>query len=421
MSSVARYTQDARDAFSQNRGSDGKQRVAELKAAVDLLHSLVHNSSKPSSLPLSPISSLSGMSESAGPNIAGTVPQLRPPGEDVSRKRCASAQGGDEDRALKSFKREPKDEPVNMTMGPGVSVPASSTAFSSALSNQAALSIPLAHSAVLTQSLAPPLLHSQTFPGSIHTLGQQHVRPTASAFASPSSSRSESSATSNVNSPNAPLAYQLALLQQQQQQHAAVHAHGLSLSHAAQRASGISPGLSAAPGPAIQNGTPAMQPPPSSQTMWADTDVLAMLGNINQSVPQGQPLYHQFSPSARQSRRSSYSDSYPFAFDLTSSQSQPPPTIQLKPNVEDPHPERPSTSVGAAKSSSPEQPYESDYDDLLGQISQHTPEGHTPPPSNANDIPLELRQSVDDQFFQFLKNICSDCEYPYLKSFRRVF
>jgi len=91
--------------------------VAELKAAVELLHTLV-TSPKPSTSSLS--STLAAMSETqqrvspptglSSSALVSPVASLNPPSEDASRKRCASAQGDEDDRVLKSLKLEVNED-----------------------------------------------------------------------------------------------------------------------------------------------------------------------------------------------------------------------------------------------------------------------------------------------------------------------
>lgn len=104
----------------------------------------------------------------------------------------------------------------------------------------------------------------------------------------------------------------------------------------------------------------------------------------------------------RPGRSSSYSGTYPFAFNASTSN-------VAATGIEDGFdPSRPSTSVSIADSSSPD--LESDRENSPGRIHGGARgEGYVGHHPN-NEIAPELKDDVDRIFFQFLNMICSDRE-----------
>ncbi|KAF8587404.1 hypothetical protein K439DRAFT_1614339 [Ramaria rubella] len=436
-------TQDAREAYSRGRDSEGSQRVAELKAVVDVISSFVTSSAKAAStlnvIPLSEqrVSPPSGRSASRKASLSGPTPPLQAPVEDASRKRCASAQG---DRVLKSLKLEPKDDSVSTTLSSGPSSVSSSSGLPGSLSGppSATLSAPPAPAAVLAQTpIPPPLLHSQTYPVGAHPLTAHptrtshmpsHIDPLSlpTAFPTLPSSRTEPSAGGSTS--NAAIAHQLALMQQQQQQHhlplhpLPLHSH--SHSHSAHHAPTMhSPlGLTMPKASSIVNGhTPAptgwpdnsMMAPtiiPTASTAQVQTQAQQRFrppgssdasshSNLFQSSVHPHPhTSHTLTHSVRPSRSSSYSGTYPFAFNVPSNVS----TTGLDDNLDAP---RPSTAVSVADSSSPD--LESDRENSPGR--SRGGDGYIMHHPN-NEIPPEIKADVDRIFFSFLSMICSDLD-----------
>lgn len=431
---VMRTAKDAREAYSRGRDQEGNQRIAELKAVVELVSTFVIPNTKSAST--SSISSLaehrvsppSGRTASRKASLSGPTPALQAPSEDASRKRCASAQG---DRVLKSLKLEAKDDSVVTSLSSGPSSGSSSSGMPGSISGppSATLSAPPAASSVLAQTpIPPPLLHSQTFPGNAHShathQGRQQHMPShldplslSTSYSTPTSSRSETS--SGGNGSNAAMAHQLALLQQQQ--HTPQHPHSLqhSHSHPSHHAPSVHSPLSL--------NTPKMSTVANGKTApptgWSDASMISPLQAIIPPTAASQaqaprfrgpgptdPPSHSASfravsthaplpPSVRPSRSSSTSGAYPFAFN-------PPTSTMATTGLEDAFdPSRPSTSVSHAESSSPD--LESDRENSPGRYHGTRGEGYMGHHPN-NEIPLELKGDVDRIFFQFLSMICSD-------------
>ena len=442
---VMRTTKEAREAYSRGRDLEGNQRIAELKAVVDLVSTFVIPNAK--SAPTNTLSSLSEahrVSPPSGPtasrkaSLSSPTPHLQPQIEDASRKRCASAQG---DRVLKSLKLEPKDEPVPSSVGSSSNSSSPIPGLPGSLSGppSASHSAPPVPPTVVAQSpIPPPLLHSQTFPPDIHSIGVQQARPQhipphldtlslPTAF-STSSSRSESSAGTNAN--NAAIAHQLALMQKQpshlhtpSHSHPHQHSHSHSHSHSSHHVPSVHSPLSLGT-PKASMAANGNAPPP---TGWPDTSMIAPLqGMIPITAAQTQasrfrapgppdPASHSSSfhspqhthpgsthqplpPPARLARSSSYSGTYPFAFNV--------PSSAVVAGMDDSFdPSRPSTSVSVADSSSPD--LESDRENSPGRV--HGVYGGSIHHPN-NDVPAELKAEVDRIFFHFLSMICSDRE-----------
>ncbi|GJJ12669.1 hypothetical protein Clacol_006913 [Clathrus columnatus] len=373
---VIRTTQDARDAFAQSRSQDGKQRLAELKAVVDLVVSFVSPlSSKPSPPALKPLTSFgdshshfqppwqrvsppgvkkSSTSSSRKSSMSGSVPQLIPsPPEDASRKRCGSPQG---DRVVKSLKLESKEEPSLLTslansflngaaasnsiVVPSVSVPTSLSTTPSSTSVATA-------SGISHTTIPPQLVHSKTYPpASLHPHSHVHglgTRPRLSSRPSmeslPSISRTDvlsnngvGSNTVGVSVQNAAMAHQLNLMQQQQQHHqlSLGHTHSLSTSHIPTVHSPLVPSL-------LSNGSQSAltnDPEPSgtvSQSGWPDSialqnSLLSATAGSSSTLQHTQTHFHPTLPSlpltapGRPTRSASHSGAFSFpSFDLTSS------------------------------------------------------------------------------------------------------
>lgn len=264
-----RTTQDARDAFAQSRSQDGIQRLAELKAVIDLVVSFVnplssskpsppglksspsftdsHSYFQPSSQRVSPTGvKKTSSSSSRKSSLSGSVAPLIPSPEDASRKRCASPQT---DRVVKSLKLEPKEEPPSLIAtvttafgGSNVSVPSipssSSVNLPSVPSSSSLLSMSSALSSVNPQTAIPPqLIHSKTYPppsSSLHAHAlTSHPRLTSRPSMESLASSLGGVGTSVGQVPNAAMAHQLNFMQQQQQHHpiSLGHTHSLSTSH----------------------------------------------------------------------------------------------------------------------------------------------------------------------------------------------